>query len=47
MKTEQATDVIEKHIDQLAENLDSGHGGQLTEFLSKMKLHPIALEISF
>lgn len=44
MKTEQAKDIIEKHIDQLAENLDSGHSEQLTEFLSTMaKFHRYSL----
>jgi len=44
VKTEQAKDIIEKHIEQLAENLDSGHSEQLTEFLSSMaKFHRYSL----
>lgn len=36
MKTEEAKDLIDKHIDQLAEKLESGHSEQLTDFLSTM-----------
>ena len=44
MKTEQAKDIIDKHIDQLAENLESGHSEQLTEVLSTMaKFHRYSL----
>jgi antirestriction protein ArdC len=44
VKTEQAKDIIDTHIDQLAENLESGHSEQLTEFLSTMaKFHRYSL----
>lgn len=36
MKTDQAKEIIDNHLDQLSKALDSGHSEQLTEFLGTM-----------